>query len=194
MSRRRPRCFRRPPDAASRLRRQEAPWGVSERGCVRALGLAGLRGPQVTPAVCWPRPLLGSGTVAEAWGAGPPPVCQAVWQSCACCFHRPQTERVTGAEGAARDPHSDPGSNLFKSSRLRAFPGLDPRSQIPAWVSSTEPRGKGEEAPSSARWPPRGVPPALCSSGASSHLTTCLGMFTAAHGGPAARLECAGPG
>lgn len=111
-----------------------------------------------------------------------------------CLLLPPSSECVTGAEGAARDPHSDPGSNLFKSSRLRAFPGLDPRSQIPAWVWSTEPRGKGEEAPSSARWPPRGVPPALCSSGASSHLTTCLGMFTAAHGGPAARLECAGPG
>lgn len=67
---------------------------MSERGCVRALGLAGVRGPDVTPAVSWPRPLLGDVPMAEARAEGPPPVWQAVWRSSA------YTECVTGARGS----------------------------------------------------------------------------------------------
>lgn len=57
--------------------------GAGAPGRVWALGLAGVRGPGGTPAVCWPRPELGTVRVAGARGGGPPPARQAVWQSCA---------------------------------------------------------------------------------------------------------------
>lgn len=116
-----------------------------------------VRGPGGTPAVCWPRPELGTVRVAGVAGRRAAS-CRAggLAELRLLLPLLPDLECGRCCREPSEDPHSDPARTSSRGSELltqRASRARTPGLRSRPGSGPTEPRGKGEEAPSSARLP-----------------------------------------